>query len=124
HERARRERNAMQFLTPRHQHRPSDDPIFALNREATQRRAAGETVINATVGALLEDDGTLAVLPSVVETLRAVAPPKGAAYAPIAGAPEFLSAAIEDMVGGTPLAAQAVAVATHGGTGALRHAVS
>jgi aromatic-amino-acid transaminase len=114
----------MNFLPERNQSRPGDDPIFALNREATQRRAAGEKIINATVGALLEDDGSLAVLPSVVEALREVPGPRGAAYAPIAGNPEFLQAAIQDLLGGTSLAAQATAVATPGGTGALRHAVS
>jgi aromatic-amino-acid transaminase len=112
------------FLIPRNADRPADDPIFALNREATQRRATGEKVINATVGALLEDDGSLAVLPSVVEALHEVPGARGAAYSPIAGAPDFLAAAIDDLLGGTPLAAQAVAVATPGGSGALRHAVS
>ncbi len=116
--------NRVQFLTPRNADRPADDPIFALNREATQRRAAGEKIINATVGALLEDDGSLAVLPSVMEALHAVPAAKAAGYAPIGGAPDFLAAAVNDLLGGTPLAAQAVACTTPGGTGALRHAVS
>ncbi len=111
-------------LPERNANRPTDDPIFALNREATKRRAQGESIINATVGALLEDDGSLAVLPSVVEAIHAVSASAGAAYAPIAGHAVFLDAVISDLLGGTPLAAQAVAVATPGGTGALRHAVS
>lgn len=115
---------AMKYLTNRNARRPADDPIFALNREASQRRAAGETIINATVGALLEDDGSLAVLPSVIDAIRRVEPARVAGYAPIAGAPDFLSAVVEDLLGGTSLAAQAVAVATPGGTGALRHAVN
>ncbi|MDB4930281.1 MAG: Biosynthetic Aromatic amino acid aminotransferase alpha [Myxococcaceae bacterium] len=114
----------MNLLPVRNASRPGDDPIFALNREATQRRAAGERIINATVGALLEDDGRLAVLPSVVEALREVPPLKAAAYAPIAGAPEFLTAVVRDLLGGTSLADCATAVSTPGGTGALRHAVS
>jgi aromatic-amino-acid transaminase len=104
--------------------RPEDDPIFALNREASARRAKGEKIINATVGSLLEDDGKLAVLPSVVEALHQVPPASGAAYAPILGHPDFLRAATEDLLGGTPLASRAVAVATSGGLGAIRHAVS
>jgi aromatic-amino-acid transaminase len=112
------------YLTARNANRPSDDPIFALNREATQRRAAGERVINATVGALLEDDGALAVLPSVLAALREVPAGRQAGYAPIAGAPDFLDAVVQDLLGGTPLAAQAVACATPGGSGALRHAVT
>jgi aromatic-amino-acid transaminase len=104
--------------------RPEDDPIFALNREASARRAKGEKIINATVGSLLEDDGKLAVLSSVVEALHQVPAAAGAAYAPILGHPDFLKAATEDLLGGTPMAAQAVAVATSGGLGAIRHAVS
>ena len=114
----------MNLLPTRNASRPGDDPIFALNREATQRAAAGERVINATVGALLEDDGRLAVLPSVTEALREVPPLKAAGYAPIAGAPDFLNAVVADLLGGSSLAANAVACSTPGGTGALRHAVS
>jgi aromatic-amino-acid transaminase len=105
-------------------HRPEDDPIFALNREASARRAKGEKIINATVGSLLEDDGKLAVLQSVVEALHQVPAATGAAYAPILGHPDFLKATTEDLLGGTALAARAVTVATAGGLGALRHAVS
>lgn len=114
----------MDLLPARNAARPSDDPIFALNREATQRKAQGHAVINATVGALLEDDGQLAVLPTVMDAVRAVEPRKAAAYAPIAGVPEYLGAVIRDLLGGTALADMAVAASTPGGTGALRHAVS
>lgn len=112
------------FLPARDANRPSDDLIFALNKEASQRRSRGESIVNATVGAMLEDDGTLATFPTVVEALRSVPPARGAAYAPIAGHGDFLAAVIEDLLGGTPLAEQAAAVATPGGTGALRHAVA
>ena len=114
----------MDLLPARNAARPSDDPIFALNREATQRKAQGHSVINATVGALLEDDGQLAVLPTVMDAVRAVEPRKAAAYAPIAGVPEYLNAVIRDLLGVTALADMAVAASTPGGTGALRHAVS
>lgn len=114
----------MEFLIPSRTARPADDPIFALNAEAQARKKAGETVINATVGALLDDDGKLAVIETVVEALRAVAPEVGAAYAPIAGSPAFLEAVIADLFGSRPEAQQAVAVATPGGSGALRHAIT
>jgi hypothetical protein len=52
----------MSLLPARNASRPGDDPIFALNREAMQRRAAGERIVNATVGALLEDDGLMSLL--------------------------------------------------------------
>jgi aromatic-amino-acid transaminase len=111
------------FLIPESVERPADDPIFALNAEAARRRAAGEKVINATLGALMDDAGELAVLPSVFEALARVPQKRGAGYAPIAGVPRFLELVIRDLYGSSPLAAQSVAAATPGGTGALHHAV-
>ncbi len=104
--------------------RPADDPIFVLNAEARRRAQAGESIINATLGALMEDDGALAVLPSVVEALQRVPARKAAAYAPILGDAPFLEAIVQDTFGGTPLAAQSVASATPGGTGAIYHALT
>lgn len=103
--------------------RPGDDPIFSLNAEATRRAKAGESIVNATLGALMEDDGTLAVMPSVFEALRAVPPVQAAAYAPIAGVPRFLQAVARDLFGAVGLADHCVAAATPGGTGALHHAL-
>ncbi|MDB4998172.1 MAG: Biosynthetic Aromatic amino acid aminotransferase alpha [Myxococcaceae bacterium] len=112
-------------LIPTHQTRPSDDPIFALNREATGRRSKGEAIVNATVGALLDDEGKLAVLPSAARAVHEVDPGEWAAYAPIAGSPDFLKAAIDDMLGTAPLLREhAIACATPGGSGALRHAIT
>jgi len=111
-------------LIPSAAGRPGDDPIFALNAEAQRRAAAGEPVINATLGALMEDDGSLAVIPCVIEALARVPIQKAAAYAPISGDASFLSAVIQDVYGTGPLAAQTVAAATPGGTGALYHALT
>lgn len=111
-------------LIPSHQGRPSDDPIFALNKEATARRQKGESIVNATVGALLEDDGKLAILPTAARAVHEVPAVEWATYAPIAGTPEFLRAVIDDLFAKEPeLRATAVAAATPGGTGALRHAI-
>ncbi len=108
-----------------HQGRPSDDPIFALNREATLRREKGEAVVNATVGSLLDDEGRLAVLPTAARVVHEVPRDEWAAYAPIAGTPTFLKAVMDDLLGTQPaLRATAVAVATPGGSGALRHAIA
>jgi aromatic-amino-acid transaminase len=113
------------FVIPSHETRASDDPIFALNREATERRARGESVVNATVGALLDDDGKLLVLPSSARAVREVPDGEWAAYAPIAGDPAFLGAVIEDMFSANPaLKSSAVAVATPGGSGALKLALA
>lgn len=115
----------MQHLIPSHASRPADDPIFALNREATQRKAKGEAILNATVGALMNDDGKLAILPTAARVLRDVPEEEWAAYAPIAGTPDFAKAVIHDLLGSAPaLAETAIAVATPGGSGALRHAIA
>jgi aromatic-amino-acid transaminase len=105
--------------------RPGEDPIFALNQEANTRIARGDSVVNATIGVLLEDDGSLAVLESVAHAVKEVSEQNWAAYAPIGGSPEFLDAVMDDLFRGHPdLRAAAIAVATPGGTGAVRHALS
>src|SRR5579859_6885426 len=112
-------------LIASHQGRPADDPIFALNKEATQRKANGEAIVNATVGALLDDDGNLAILPTAAKVVHEVGAAEWAAYAPIAGTPDFLRAVIDDLLGGEPtLRDCAVATATPGGSGALRLAIA
>jgi aromatic-amino-acid transaminase len=112
-------------LIPAHQGRPSDDPIFALNKEATQRKARGETIVNATVGALLDDEGNLAVLPTAARVVHEVPALEWASYAPISGTPDFLRAVLDDLLGGEPRLRQcAIATATPGGSGALRLAVN
>lgn len=114
----------MTFVIPSRAKRPSDDPIFALNAEARARAQAGEKVINATVGALLDDEGVIATLPSVIEALREVPPNAAAAYAPIAGSTDFLRGVATDLLGQRPLVDAVASAATPGGTGALRHAIA
>ena len=115
----------MFHVIPSHQARPSDDPIFALNREASQRKERGEAIINATVGALLNDDGSLAVLPTAARVVHEVGKEDWAAYAPIAGSPQFLRAVMDDVLSTEPtLREAAIAVATPGGSGALRNAIA
>jgi aromatic-amino-acid transaminase len=115
----------MLHVIPSHQGRPSDDPIFALNKEATTRKARGEAVVNGTVGALLHDDGSLAILEAAARAVREVPAEEWAPYAPIAGSADFLAAVIGDIFKDEPeMRACAVAAATPGGTGALRHAIA
>lgn len=114
----------MVHLLPARQGRTGNDLIFALNAEATQRAQRGEAIVNATLGTLMKDDGSLAVLDTVTQVLSQVPRGEWNAYAPIAGTPGFLEAVIADTLSTQPrLSAAAVAVATPGGTGALRHAV-
>ena len=110
-------------LIPAAIERPGDDPIFALHGEAMRRAQAGEDVLNSTIGALMQDDGSLAILPSVFEALGHIPPQRAAAYAPISGPPAFLEAVRKDVFGDGPLFERSVAVATPGGTGACHHAI-
>jgi len=111
-------------LIPARAARGGDDPIFALNAEAQRRLAAGRSVVNSTLGALLDEGGRLATLPAVAEAYRQVPLELAAGYAPIAGPAPFLQAVQAELFAGSPLAAQATAVATPGGTGALALAVT
>ncbi len=114
----------MLHLIPARQTRPDKDVIFALNAEAIRRKQAGESIINATIGSLMNDDGSLSILKTVTDTLREVPANEWAAYAPIPGTPTFNQAVIDDtFFGHAQLKAAATAVATPGGTGALRHAL-
>ncbi len=111
-------------LIPGLAHCPVDDPIFALDAEAKRRAAAGDSVINATLGTLMEDDGSLAILPSVCEAYARVDRADASTYAPLAGTAAFRQAVIEDVFAGSPLRESALAVATAGGTGAIHCAIS
>lgn len=107
------------FLIPAAGSRSGDDPIFALNAEAKQRSARGEDVINATLGALLDDEGKLMLMPVVGESFAAIDRRQAAAYAPILGDPTFLGGVSSSLFHGTALAGNTVAAATPGGSGAL-----
>jgi aromatic-amino-acid transaminase len=114
----------MRHLIPARQHRPDKDVIFALNAEATRRRQSGERVVNATIGSLMNEDGSLGILDSVAALVQRVPREEWAAYAPIPGTPAYNRAVIADTFAGHPaLHESATAVATPGGTGALRHAL-
>lgn len=114
----------MRHLIPARQNRPDKDVIFALNAEATRRKQAGDRIVNATIGSLMNEDGSLGVLDTVASLLREVPRDEWAAYAPIPGTPQFNEAVIADTFIGHPtLQKAATSVATPGGTGALRHAL-
>jgi len=73
------------------------DAIFGA--AAACRTAAAvhgeENVVNATIGAVMDDAGKLAHLPTVERVLRSLPIEDYIAYAPIAGLPEYLEAAID-----------------------------
>ena len=104
-------------LIPPRRHLDGADIIFTLNSAAQARAAAGDSVINATVGALLDDSGKLVVLDSVMAVYGELTGPEVAPYAPIMGDPAYLLALTKRHW--PELTRYGVGVATPGGTGAL-----
>ncbi len=105
---------------------PKEDKIFAINGRAKAMIAekGKEKVINATIGALLDDEGNLAVLSSVMEGLKLLKPNDYAEYAPIGGTPEFKEAVKKALFGSYGPKRPVEICATPGGTGAIRNTIS
>jgi len=107
----------LEHLIPARRRFPADDPIFSLNAEAQARKAAGEPVLNATMGALADDAGELVILDTVMQLWRELTPAEVAPYAPIAGDPGFLRALVRRHW--PKLDGFGAGCATPGGSGAL-----
>lgn len=105
---------------------PKEDKIFGISNRAKAMIAkeGKEKVVNATIGALLDDQGKLIVLSSVSELFRTLDMAQCAEYAPIAGIPGFREAVKKDLFRDYIPDAYVEAVASPGGTGALKNAIS
>lgn len=105
---------------------PLEDKIFALNgrAKALAAKIGKDKVINATIGSLLDDDGKLVVLSSVVEVLTHLDPDDYADYAPIGGTPGFKKAIAKATFGNYEISSHVEVCATPGGTGAIRNTIS
>ncbi|HWR43039.1 pyridoxal phosphate-dependent aminotransferase [Sporomusa sp.] len=82
-----------------------------------------DKVVNATIGAILDDKETLVCLPTVEKVFRNLPINEVINYAPIAGLPEFLEAATALTFGDNRPEAYTNAVATSGGSGVLHHTI-
>ncbi len=102
-----------------------DDKIFGINKLAQDMAAkeGKDKVINATIGSLLDDDGNLIVLSSIVDVLHDLAPVDYADYAPIAGVPAFLDKVKTAAFGPYVPEGYIEVIATPGGTGAIRNTI-
>ena len=101
------------------------DSVFAVLKRANDAIAAlgKNKVVNATIGAIFDENEQFAALAKVSEYFRRLPDEELMNYAPIAGLPEFLQAAIDyTFQGQQPEGVYIKAVATPGGTGAIRHA--
>tara|TARA_B100001013_G_scaffold187969_1_gene113416 strand:- start:138 stop:1253 length:1116 start_codon:yes stop_codon:yes gene_type:complete len=71
----------------------------------------------------MDDEGRIAVMPSVAEAIARVPTGKAAGYSPISGSPPFLDAVRRDLLGNSDLLPKSVAVTTPGGSGAIYQAI-
>lgn len=104
---------------------PVEDKIFGINQKAKEMitKEGADKVVNATIGSLLDDDGNLVILSSVVEVLKGLTPIDYADYAPISGTPDFIKAIKKAAFGSYVPKAYTEAIATPGGTGAIRNTI-
>ncbi|HHX96184.1 MAG TPA: aminotransferase class I/II-fold pyridoxal phosphate-dependent enzyme [Clostridia bacterium] len=102
------------------------DAVFSILQRANQavRELGTENVINASIGAIYDEEEKFAFLPTVKEYLQQLPASEMMSYAPIAGLPEFEEAVIKETLGKfQPENTFVRALATPGGTGAVRHVV-
>ncbi len=99
------------------------DPIFAYGGMAAKRAAeiGKENIVNATIGAFLNPDGTLATMKTVEAALAEVPFQVQANYAPINGMPKYIEAMTDSVLREYRPDAFIDGVATPGGTGALHN---
>jgi len=100
------------------------DPVFAIVKAANDaiKEVGQDKVVNATIGAIYDEQEHFATFPTVENHLKQMSAEEIMNYAPIGGLPEFLQAAIDlTFNGNMPENTFAKAVATPGGTGAIRH---
>ena len=104
----------------------AQDKIFGANAAAVAAAAkyGKENVTNATIGALLDDNGKLMVLSSVDDTFGKLKPEEYASYAPIGGTPAFKKAVVKAALGKYEPKGYVEAVATPGGTGSIRNVIA
>ncbi|MGI6066618.1 MAG: aminotransferase class I/II-fold pyridoxal phosphate-dependent enzyme [Bacillota bacterium] len=100
------------------------DAVFAVLQKANAAIAAigKDKVVNASIGTIYDEDEKFTYFSTVLDYLHQAAPEEMMNYAPISGLPEFLSSAIDQVFqGNQPENTFAKAIATPGGTGAIRH---
>ena len=116
----------MIFAAPQGRNIPKEDKIFGISNRAKAMIAkeGKEKVVNATIGALLDDNGQLIVLSSVTDIFKNLSPEEFAEYAPISGIPQFREAVKKDALGNYVPKGTVEAVASPGGTGAIRNTIA
>ena len=103
-----------------------EDKIFALNGRAKEmiKEKGKDAVVNATIGALLDDDNELAVMPTIIDMIKNLGDDDFAEYAPIGGIPEYKEAVEKAVFHNFIPKSHVEIIATPGGTGAIRTVIS
>jgi len=103
----------------------ANDPIFGLAAKAKEaiNKFGKNNVIDSTLGALVDDDGNLICMETVYSELKSLPNAEIAAYAQVAGQPDYLEAVQEACFRNYKPKAHIRAVATPGGTGSVKHAI-
>lgn len=102
------------------------DAIFEANGaclEAIKKHGA-DAVTNATIGVVLDEEGKLAVIPTVEKVYRSLDMRDLTAYAPITGIPQYLDMVKQSVFADNRPDGYIEASATSGGTGAIHHAIA
>lgn len=101
------------------------DKIFGANDAAVRAAAqhGNESVTNATIGALLDENEVLVCLPTVEKVLRSLPIQELINYAPIAGLGDFRDAVIDLTFADQKPEAYVKSIATSGGSGVIHHAI-
>lgn len=113
----------MSILAKHAQGKGGPDPIFAFGALAGKRAAevGKENIVNATIGAFLNPDGSLATLKTVEAAMNEVPFAVRAGYAPINGLREYIDAMIDSVFRDCRPDAFIDGIATPGGTGAVHN---
>lgn len=101
------------------------DKIFGASGAAVKATAefGKDKVVNATIGAIMDDNEELACIPTVEKVLREMPINDIISYAPIAGLPSYLDATINLTFQDNRPDAYINAVATSGGSGVIHHTI-
>ena len=112
------------FLSDHAQTKKGNDAIFGCYARYLQAAEAGADAVNGTVGALLNDNGTLAINTLVIDEMKRAEDIEFASYAPLKGLPHFLDLTISLALGDSrkeleDFGIHMTSVATPGGSGSL-----
>lgn len=101
------------------------DPFFGASNACVKaiKQLGKANVVNATLGAVYDEQENLVCLPTVEQLFRTLKVPEFAAYAPIGGTQDYLAAVEQAVFADSRPDANIAAVATPGGSGAIRNAI-